>query len=297
MRIDGSTKVAGVIGYPIGHSLSPLMHNTAFRELGLDFVYVPFPVHPQDLAQAIRGMRALGIVGLNVTVPHKVAVMEYCDELTEDAQRIGAVNTIINRDGVLIGDNTDARGFVTSLGSPAYITGQEVLLLGAGGAARAIAFGLLQHKPKRLTIANRSKERGIQLVKSLAPFGPVESVELGDELFIQRLASSGLIIHATSCGMYPACDESIITDATLLPKDALVCDIVYNPLKTKLLALAEAAGCQILDGLGMLVHQGAIAFEAWTGRPAPVAHMEEVLRAHLISRTAGEVSKESKAEE
>ena len=100
MRIDGSTKVAGVIGYPIGHSLSPLMHNTAFRELGLDFVYVPFPVHPQDLAQAIRGMRALGIVGLNVTVPHKVAVMEYCDELTEDAQRIGAVNTIINRDGV-----------------------------------------------------------------------------------------------------------------------------------------------------------------------------------------------------
>jgi len=274
------------------------MHNTAFAHKGLDFVYLPFQVHAADLATAMAAVRALNLVGLNVTVPHKVAVMDYCDELTNDATSIGAVNTIINRDGVLVGDNTDAQGFLGALDGVGRVEGMNVMVIGAGGAARAIAFGLTQRQPRRLTIVNRSLGRALQLVETLKPSGVfIDCIGLHDELFAERLRSSQLIVHATSCGMYPCCEESIIGDASLLPQDALVCDIVYNPLKTKLLSLAEQAGCKTLDGLGMLVGQGAIAFEAWTGVKAPVPLMDQVLRRKLSSCVSGKVSKKSQADE
>lgn len=273
--IDSSTAVFAVIGDPIKHSTSPLMHNAALRELGLNAVYTAFHVASEQLEQAVQGMRALGISGMNVTIPHKEAVMAHLDEVDESASVIGAVNTIVNRSGRLIGYNTDGLGFVRSLQEEIIsdLRQSRILLIGAGGAARGIAYALLKAGCRRLQIANRTLERAEVLARDLSAFGTVSAIQFGTRPAIDA-HEVDIVIHTTSVGMHPDV-EAVPFDPDWLRPDMIVSDIVYNPLETALLREAGKRGCRTHSGLGMFVYQGAIALELWTGAAAPVSLMRE----------------------
>ncbi len=248
------------------------MHNAAIAALGLDYVYTAFHVEPNNVGEAIVGMRALNIVGLNVTVPHKQAVMPYLDEVSEEAQAIGAVNTIAQRDGKLSGYNTDAFGFMESLRRDGRMEQlpTQVVLLGAGGAARAILYALLHCADvERVLLLNRTVEKAEALAADLDKTGKVEVGPMTAE----GIGEVGLLINSTSVGMSPNADESPLVNPSVLHADMLVADIVYKPAKTKLMQQAEAAGAKSINGLGMLAWQGARAFELWTGTMPPVDKM------------------------
>ncbi len=246
----------------MAHSLSPVMHNAAFRALGIDAVYVPFDV--VDVEGAMRGVRALGIKGLSVTVPHKEAVMDYLDHVDALSRRIGAVNTVINRDGRLEGTNTDWMGAVRAIEEVCPLAGKNALVVGAGGAARAIVMGLLERGAK-VHIANRTEKRARRLATS---FGcSYSGLKIPDDI------SFDILINATTIGMND--DKRLPVDTDVIEKTDVVMDIVYSPLKTRLLREAEAAGCRIVDGLAMLVYQGAAQFELWTGQRAPIEIMRQ----------------------
>jgi shikimate dehydrogenase len=275
--VSGKTRICGLIGDPVEHSMSPAMQNAAFRELGLDYIYVPFRVKSTELGQAIAGMRALNIRGLNVTVPHKVAVVQFLDELDHLAEKIGAVNTIVNDDGVLTGYNTDATGFLQALlEREIEPAGKRAVILGAGGAARAIAF-ILAERGATLLILNRALE--LDWAEELASrisqiFGKkVKALELNKENLTKVIGKADILVNATSVGMSPRADETPVPADWLRP-DLIVYDIVYNPVKTRLLREAEAVGASTISGVDMLVWQGALAFEKWTGRKAPVELMK-----------------------
>ncbi len=272
--ITGKTSLVGVMGWPVGHSLSPIMHNAAFAELDLDWVYVPLPVHPENVAQALNGLAALNFVGSNVTVPHKQAVMRHMDELSEAAQITGAVNTIHIRDGKIVGANTDPAGFLNSLREGGcHPQGMRVAVLGAGGAARAVVYVLTKAQVDSVIVFNRTAERAAFLVDDLAESFP------GSRLSFRALTSDtlaaldnnvDLVVNTTSVGMHPRSDACPWPDDIPLPANAWFYDLVYNPLETIFLARARAAGASVIDGLGMLVHQGALSFQKWTGQQAPV---------------------------
>ena len=276
--ISGKTRLCGVIGDPVEHTMSPVMHNAAFRETGIDYFYVPFRVKKEELGKAIEGMRALNIKGLNVTIPHKVAVLQFLDKLDSLAKQIGAVNTIVNDDGVLTGYNTDATGFLQALLEGGIEPeGKNIVILGAGGASRAISF-ILADRGAHLVILNRLLE--LDWAKELAgrisqAFSKeVEALELNRENLIGALSKADILVNATSVGMSPNIDETPV-DSDLLKPSLIVFDIVYNPIKTRLLREAEAAGAGTINGVDMLVWQGALAFEKWTGSKAPVELMRE----------------------
>ncbi|MFC2071895.1 shikimate dehydrogenase [Chloroflexota bacterium] len=276
--ISGKTRICGLIGDPVEHSMSPVMHNAAFRELGIDFLYVPFRVKAEELGKAIEGMRALNIKGLNVTIPHKVNVIGFLDELDPLAEKIGAVNTIVNDDGALKGYNTDASGFLQALLKRGVEPAEKnVVLLGAGGAARAVSF-ILAERGARLVILNRPEE--LDWAKELAggisqTFSQeVAALELNRDNLIGALGKADILVNATSVGMSPNTDETPVT-ADLLKPGLVVFDIVYNPIKTRLLREAETAGAKTISGLDMLIWQGALAFEKWTGQKAPVELMQK----------------------
>jgi shikimate dehydrogenase len=279
--MDSHTLLFGVIGDPVRHSRSPVMHNRAFAETGFNGVYAAFHVTPERLGEAIAGMRALGFGGLNVTIPHKVAVMDLLDDLDESARAAGAVNTIVHREGRLIGYNTDGIGYVRSLKEEAEpdLAGKTVVVLGSGGAARGIVWALLREKPARVVLANRTAEKAARLAERFkdAP-APVEAVPW--EALRRVCAEADIVVNTTSVGMAPRTEETPVDPAWLRP-GAVASDIVYNPLKTAFLAGAEARGCRIHGGLGMFVYQGACAFETWTGRLAPVQAMREAVLASL----------------
>jgi shikimate dehydrogenase len=278
-RITGKTLLVGVVGWPVGHSLSPAMHNAAFAELGIDWAYLPLPVQPNNVEQALKGLIALNFVGSNVTVPHKQAVMRYMDELGDAAQITGAVNTIHIQDGKFFGYNTDPYGFLNSLkeagGRP---QGMRVAVLGAGGAARAVVYALARAEVDSVIVFNRTAERAAFLVDDLADIFPDSSLSF-EALTRQTLATLGnkidLVVNTTSVGMYPQVDTCPWPEEVSIPHNALFYDLVYNPLETVFLARARAAGATAIDGLGMLVHQGALAFEKWTGQQAPVEVMRQ----------------------
>jgi shikimate dehydrogenase len=258
--------------------MSPAMHNAAFRELGLDFLYVPFWVKREELGRAIEGMRALNIKGLNVTIPHKVAVLQFLDELDPLAEKIGAVNTIVNDDGLLKGYNTDASGFLQALLERGIEPeGRNIVILGAGGASRAVSF-ILADRGAHLVILNRLLE--LDWAEELAGrisriFGKeVKALELNKENLIGALGKADILVNTTSVGMNPNIDETPVA-SDLLRSGIVVFDIVYNPVKTRLLREAEMARAKTIGGLDMLVWQGALAFEKWTGRKAPVELMRE----------------------
>ncbi len=276
--ISGTTGVCGVIGDPIEHTMSPAMHNAAFLETGVDFVYAAFHVTADELGEAIRGMRALGFRGLNVTIPHKVAVMAFLDKLDPLAEKIGAVNTIVNDDGVLTGFNTDASGAMRALAEGGIeIDGRKIVVLGAGGASRAVSLALADGGG-RLTILNRREELdwAEELAARLSGLfgGEIPALELTGDNLAGALAGADLLVNTTSVGMSPQMGRTPV-DAGLLHAGLAVFDIVYNPLKTRLLQDAEAAGASTVAGIEMLAWQGALAFEKWTGRPAPAKLMRD----------------------
>jgi shikimate dehydrogenase len=256
--IDANTSLFGLIGNPVAHSLSPVMHNQAFAATGCNAVYLAFSV--ADPGAAINSIKALNFKGLSVTLPHKVAVMEYLDEIDETAARIGAVNTIVNNNGKLTGYNTDCQGAIKALRTRTSVEGKSVAIIGAGGAARAIGFGL-KSAGGRLTILNRTRTTGEHLAADLqAHFLPL------DECQPKRY---DVLINTTPLGMHPHTDATPIANKELSPK-MVVMDIVYNPLKTRFLKEAAARGCRTINGIDMFVYQGAHQFELWTRRKAPV---------------------------
>ena len=278
MVVSGKTKVCGLIGDPVEHTMSPTMHNAAFRELGLDYLYLPFRVKKGELGKAVDGMRALNIRGLNVTIPHKVGVLQYLDKLDPLAEKIGAVNTIVNNDGFLTGCNTDAGGWLQALLSKGVDPrNKQVVILGAGGASRAISF-ILAERGAQLVILNRLLE--LEWAEELASrisgtFGrETRALELNRANLTGTLEKADILVNTTSVGMSPDTDQTPI-DGDLLRSDLIVSDIVYNPIKTRLIKEAEAAGAKTVGGLEMLIWQGALAFEKWTGQTAPVDLMRD----------------------
>ncbi len=270
-RVDlmAENQLYGVIGQPVAHSLSPLMHNTAFAVTGCAAHFSAFPV--TDLAAAVAGIRALGIAGVSVTLPHKTAVIKYLDWVDAEALAIGAVNTIVNRSGRLCGYNTDVSGAINALQSKIKLSGRRMLILGAGGAARALVYGALK-AGAIVAIANRTPERGQALA---AEFGAG---------FLSRSEWDGfapeILVNTTSLGMSPEIEKMPLPAAFLAP-DMVVMDIVYNPLQTRLLQTAKERGAQTIDGLAMFVGQGALQFELWTGKKAPLEVMRQTVLADL----------------
>ena len=272
VSISGKTKVCGLIGDPVEHTMSPAMHNAAFKQTGLDYVYVAFEVKSNSLGKAIEGMRALKMAGLNVTIPHKVNVIPFLDKLDPLSEKIGAVNTIVNDNGVLTGYNTDATGFLQPLLEKGIEPEEKyVALVGAGGAARAISF-ILAERGANLVIINRQEELdwAADLAERITQtFGKdVNAMELTRGNLSGALEKADILVNATSVGMSPNDDETPVP-ANLLKSGIIVYDVVYNPIKTKLLIDAEAAGAETISGIDMLVWQGILAFEKWTGiKPA-----------------------------
>jgi shikimate dehydrogenase len=260
------------------------MHNAAFRRLRLDYLYLPFDVDPSRVAQAVEAIRALGLAGVNVTVPHKERVIPHLDRLTPQARAIGAVNTIVNRGGRLVGHNTDGAGFLAALRTRwgCNVRGRSVCLLGAGGSARAVAVALLGAGVKRLVIANRTAARGTMLAARLRRQFPgssstVRGLALSSDALDRAAAGCDLLVNATSAGMQRG-DPRLLGPA-LVRRFPAVCDLIYAPPETRLLKDARAAGCRTMNGLPMLVYQGALSFELWTGRKAPIDVMFRAVRA------------------
>jgi shikimate dehydrogenase len=266
-------KLFAVLGDPIGHSMSPLMHNDLFAHYNIDAAYLPFQVKPNDLKTAVKGLKSLGVGGFNVTVPHKSAIIPFLDSVDELAMSIGAVNTVVNQDGMLVGYNTDGPGFIKGLeGSVPSLSEQRILIIGAGGAARAIYFTLAKDTPLAVDIANRTVETALQLVED-CPFS-ISSKAISLDEANKSLDNYDLIIQTTMIGMYPKVLEQPV-ELLNLKKQVLVCDIIYNPLNTQFLQEAKAKGARIQNGIDMFVYQGALAFEKWTGIFPDIQRMRE----------------------
>lgn len=278
--VDSRTVMFGVFGDPIGQSKSPLMLNRAFQATGMNASYAAFHIRPGTLKDAINGIRALQFRGVNVTIPYKVEVMEYLDEIDKGARAIGAVNTVVNEGGRLKGYNTDGIGYARSLKEETGINlaGKRVLMLGAGGAARAIAYAMAQEGAGRIVIANRTEEKALELAAAMSGYAETKGIGLGD--IPAWIKETDVVINTTSAGMHPVTDE-VPMDPALLHSGLLVSDLIYNPRITRILREAEAAGARIHGGLGMFIYQGAYAFEYWTGRPAPVEAMRDAVERAL----------------
>lgn len=285
MEVSGKTKVFCVIGDPIEHSLSPIMHNAAFRHLKIDAVYVAFNVKEKMLEDAVKGMRSFGICGMNVTMPHKTAIIKYLDESGPVANFVGAVNTVLNADGKLLGFNTDGIGALRALEENGVKPkGKRVLLLGAGGAGRAIAFQLAQETDE-LVVLNRDVNKARLLAGVLRKRFNKKVVGngLSHNVLKNWIGDVDVLINATSVGMHPHQDETPV-DKSLLRPNLTVMDIVYNPVETRLLKEAKSAGAKVIYGTEMLVFQGAASFEIWFNRPAPVSVMREAIMEKLQAR-------------
>jgi len=270
-------KIVGIIGFPLGHSVSPAMHNAAYKELGLDYEYIPFEVEPEDLAQALPGLRALHIAGFNVTIPHKETIIPLLDDVTKLARTIGAVNTVVNQDGELIGYNTDGPGFIESLKEDANFEpeGKKAVILGAGGASRAVATMLAEAGALSLLISDIIEEKAKELAEYTDGLTKTKCswTKADSPLLRTEIQQADLLVNTTPLGMHPDVNKSPLPEKLKLPKTLLVYDLVYNPAETKLLKTARAAGCKAVSGLGMLIRQGALAFTVFTGEEAPVETM------------------------
>ncbi|UVT15485.1 MAG: shikimate dehydrogenase [Nitrospira sp.] len=283
MDIDTQTKFCGVIGNPVGHSLSPAIHNAAFRKVGLNFVYLAWQV--ETIGEAIKGLRALGnFRGASVTIPHKVAAMPFLDLVEETARRIGAINTIVAEKGKLVGYNTDTTGALQALRKGGVeLRDRRIVILGSGGAARAIAVALAaESRPEKLTLLgvdDRERATLAQDVRSQAAVA-VEDGYLDETALHRVLPDAHVLIHCTPVGMSPKADATCVP-ASLLHAGLAVMDIVYNPLETRLLKDAKRAGCKTIPGLEMFLNQAVAQFELWTNQSAPVDVMRTVLESHF----------------
>ena len=272
VMINQYTELYGVLGNPVRHSLGPLMHNAAFSDKGINAVYLAF--ESIDIEGAIRGMRGLGIKGMSVTIPHKTSVIPLLDEIDPLAKDIGAVNTIVNTDGKLTGYNTDAVGALRALSEVVKVQGKSCIIVGAGGAAKAIGYILKRHNVD-LMIANRSIERG-EVLSRLLDSRYIEIDQIED-------ADADILINTTPVGMSPNIDSCSLPEGVLKP-GMTVMDIIYNPRTTKLIHIASRKGCRIVEGLGMFIYQGAEQFRLWTGKEAPVEIMRKVVEEALYKK-------------
>lgn len=275
--ITGKTNIVGLIGDPVGHSMSPPMHNAAFEHLGLDFAYVPFNVKKVAVKDAINGAKAMGIKGLNVTIPHKTSVMAYLDFIEEPAELIGAVNTLKFEENMIKGYNTDGIGALKALEECTSVKDKRVVMVGAGGAARAVAFQLILSGIEELIIVNRTPEKALTLKNEIESKMECNISSGSLEILEKTISKSDILIDTTPIGMYPHIDDEPVVKAEIMHSDLVVNDLVYNPMDTVLLKEAEKAGAKKVSGLKMLIYQGAEAFKIWTGREAPVDIMEEMI--------------------
>ena len=272
MVVNGKTKVTGIFGYPIEHTLSPLMHNAAFSKLGLDMCYIPFKVSPDDLPDAVRSIRFLNLAGVNITVPHKEHVIPLLDKVDEEAAFIGAVNTITNNDGTLTGYNTDGRGFMNSLAEETVsVENREVVMIGTGGAARAVSY-YLSEQASKLSMFDIDRNKADALVSDLS--------RIRNNVFVldspDDIGRPDVLINATPLGLHT--NDPLPVDADIISSDMVVCDLIYR--QTPLLINASEKGAKTVDGSGMLLWQGVLAFELWTGVKPPV----DTMRKELLSR-------------
>ena len=280
MQITGQTKIVGIIGDPIKHSRSPQIHNAAITALGLDYVYVAFHVQPDNLGAAIEGFKATNVVGINVTIPHKQNVISYLDEISREATLIGAVNTLIFKDGGIVGENTDAPGFLQAMQEEGLDVpqGGSAVIIGAGGSARAVVVALALAGIRTICIANRTVSRAVALATDLSEQtdASIYGIGLDDPKLSNAVGTSQLIVNTASTSMDVS--HPLLIDPEWLAPQSIVYDIVYTPPETRLLQAAAEKDCHTIGGLGMLVHQGAIAFERWTGVNPPVETMRQALQ-------------------
>lgn len=277
-EITGHTKLTGLLGSPVSHSISPQMHNEAFRQLGLDYVYVAFDVKEDDMKSAVEGLRTLNVRGFNITMPNKNIMTTLCDKLSPAAEIIGAVNTVVNDNGILTGHTTDGIGYMRAVKDAGYdIIGKKMTLLGAGGASTAIFTQAALDGVAEISIFSRQnskfKERARNIIEKLKAYSTckINLYDLEDEARLRHeISESAILVNATSVGMAPNTDASIIHDTSMFHKDLVVSDIIYNPRETKLMKLAKEAGCPTFNGLYMLLYQGAETFKIWTGQDMPI---------------------------
>ncbi|NLD50429.1 MAG: shikimate dehydrogenase [Clostridiaceae bacterium] len=268
-RVTGKTKLIGLIGNPVEHSISPQLHNSLSKFLGIDLVYIPLKVEKNDLEIVVKSLKALDFVGFNVTIPYKRDIMKYIDENIKDAILMGAVNTVKKLDGRLYGYNTDAEGFIRSYKEETGdgFKGKKVVLIGAGGVARSIAVKISTEGVEKISLVNRSKEKAIELADIVNENirEVVQVYSFDDKTFRMAFEESEIIINTTSLGMYPDITSTPVKNTDYFKSHQTVYDVVYNPRKTKFLSDAEDKGCRIVNGLGMLFYQGINAYEIWTG--------------------------------
>jgi shikimate dehydrogenase len=270
-------ELVGVFGQPVAENPTQVMIEAAFRALNLDWRYLTLEVSPAGLADAVKGARAMGFRGFNCTLPHKVAVLAHLDELTPAARAIGAVNCVVRQGERLLGENTDGKGFLESVQAVAPVAGKSAVLLGAGGAARAVGVELLRAGASRITVVNRGEERGRELLGVLEKAMPGRSSFVPWHGDYRVPEGTGLVINCTSIGLYPDVEARVPLDVTTLKPGMIVCDVIPNPPRTRLVLDAEQHGCTALDGLGMLVNQGVIGIRLWTGRDPDPKVMRQAL--------------------
>ena len=270
----------GIMGYPVGHSLSPQMYKAAFTSAGfVNYNYIPLQVHAGKLFMAVEAIKGLDFRGVNVTIPHKSTIMQYLDAVDADALVIGAVNTVVNDGGMLTGYNTDVVGFLAALAEANFMPEDcHAVILGAGGAARAVLWGLCKRRAEYITIGARNPQKANALANDFSPHGQVEGFDWNSDEFKEMLQTADILINTTPLGMFPEVNDMPPVDLKLLPEGALVYDIVYNPVETKLLKTAKELGYPTLNGLSMLLLQGQESFRLYTGQTPDMTVMTETLK-------------------
>lgn len=283
VRIDGSTEVVGLFGYPVKHTLSPPMHNAAYQAMGLNLVYLAFEVEPERLEAAIKGALALHWRGFNLTIPFKEKILPYLQEISPEARAIGAVNTVKIQGNRLKGYNTDGWGFFHSLKEKGVeVSGKKIVILGAGGGARAISLELAQRGVAQMVVANRTLSRARELVKDVAlqvKDCSLKAIPLEEPTLSNYIREADILLNATSVGLHP--EDSLLINSDALSPSLLVCDLIYSPPETRLLRIAREKGCRTLNGQGMLVYQGAQAIKIWTGKDPPLDLMHQALEEEI----------------
>jgi len=286
-QVDSKTKLTGIFGYPVEHSLSPVLHNRVYRHMNLNWCYLPFQVAESDLKDAFKGIKALGVVGINITMPHKEAAIQYMDELEGFAENMGSINTVQIIEGRLIGYNTDAYGFLSSLKKDAGFDpkGKRVIIVGAGGAAKAVSHALANEGVSKIDIFNRTELRAIKLAESLRAKYKAIDIKANGVIGVNApvVAGADLIINATSVGMDKK-DKCLPISTDGIHRGQLVFDLIYSPRKTAFMQEAETRGARTINGLGMLLYQGAAAFKIWIKLDPPIDFMKEVLEETIASK-------------
>lgn len=285
--IDINTKILGLLGYPLGHSISPLLHNSTIKELGLNYIYLPFQVSEERLLDAIKGLKALNFRGINVTIPYKEKILPFLDSIEPQADRIGSVNTIVNENNFLIGYNTDITGLIRMIKEDGDfdIKGKNVLIIGAGGTARTAGIATLSEGAAAVYILNRTREKGEKLIEEWRKVYPEVVMEAGplESLYYKDLIKGiDLLIDTTPVGMTPNIDVPPVMDSTYLHSNMLVVDLVYNPEKTSLLKAAEKVGADRINGLGMLLYQGIESFKLWTGYEIEPERWKKIIKSERL---------------